>query len=188
MDIAVAVQTSGLVAEKKDLQEQLEETREELLTAYKTEQTAVVIADSMVVQLETAEDCNPLAETMLMFSRTAVIFECKTRPHTSNALSVSFAPPCPIPTNVMATNQTQPGKTPSSHTSGISNVPVQTSATMESEPKVVLRRKIRSRDYKKVRLRAHNMQRESIIWIKVYTYIPTIPSVWMSNIVPQISR
>lgn len=56
MDIAVAVQSSGLVAEKKDLQEQLEETREELLAAYKTEQTALAIADSMVVRLETAED------------------------------------------------------------------------------------------------------------------------------------
>ena len=104
-----------------------------------------------------------VAETMLMLSRTTVIFEYKTRQHTSDAPSVSFAPPCPIPINVMATDQTQQGKAPNSHTSGISNVPVQTSAALESEAKVVLRREIRSRDYKKVRLRAHNMQCESII-------------------------
>ena len=55
MDIAVAVQTSRLAAEKKDLQEQLIRTREQLSAAYLAEQTAVASANSMVVQLETVE-------------------------------------------------------------------------------------------------------------------------------------
>ncbi|TIA11363.1 hypothetical protein D6C81_07939 [Aureobasidium pullulans] len=67
MDIAVAVQTSGLVAEKKDLQEQLIDTREQLSAAYLAEQTAVASANSMVVQLETAElDIQRLREELDM--------------------------------------------------------------------------------------------------------------------------
>ncbi|THX03695.1 hypothetical protein D6D13_07522 [Aureobasidium pullulans] len=67
MDIAVAVQTSGLVAEKKDLQEQLINAREQLSAAYLAEQTAVASADSMVVQLETAElDIQRLREELDM--------------------------------------------------------------------------------------------------------------------------
>ncbi|THZ19903.1 hypothetical protein D6C89_07483 [Aureobasidium pullulans] len=67
MDIAVAVQTSGLAAEKKDLQEQLIDTREQLSAAYLTEQTAVASANSMVVQLDTAElDIQRLREELDM--------------------------------------------------------------------------------------------------------------------------
>ncbi|KAG2168436.1 hypothetical protein VTO58DRAFT_108353 [Aureobasidium pullulans] len=67
MDIAVAVQTSGLVAEKKDLQEQLINTREQLSAAYLAEQTAVASANSMIVQLRTAElDIQRLREELDM--------------------------------------------------------------------------------------------------------------------------
>ncbi|TIA13084.1 hypothetical protein D6C80_06480 [Aureobasidium pullulans] len=67
MDIAVAVQTSRLAAEKKDLQEQLISTREQLSAAYLAEQTAVASANSMVVQLETAElDIQRLREELDM--------------------------------------------------------------------------------------------------------------------------
>ncbi|THV68078.1 hypothetical protein D6D28_07001 [Aureobasidium pullulans] len=67
MDIAVAVQTSGLAAEKKDLQEQLISTREQLSAAYLAEQTAVASANSMVVQLDTAElDIQRLREELDM--------------------------------------------------------------------------------------------------------------------------
>ncbi|THX74137.1 hypothetical protein D6D04_08111 [Aureobasidium pullulans] len=67
MDIAVAVQTSGLAAEKKDLQEQLISAREQLSAAYLAEQTAVASANSMVVQLDTAElDIQRLREELDM--------------------------------------------------------------------------------------------------------------------------
>ncbi|TIA32448.1 hypothetical protein D6C79_09207 [Aureobasidium pullulans] len=67
MDIAVAVQTSGLAAEKKDLQEQLINTREQLSAAYLAEKTAVASANSMVVQLDTAElDIQRLREELDM--------------------------------------------------------------------------------------------------------------------------
>ncbi|THW19088.1 hypothetical protein D6D23_07421 [Aureobasidium pullulans] len=67
MDIAVAVQTSGLAAEKKDLQEQLISAREQLSAAYLAEQTAVASANSMVVQLDTAElDIQRLLEELDM--------------------------------------------------------------------------------------------------------------------------
>ncbi|CAD0048176.1 unnamed protein product [Aureobasidium pullulans] len=67
MDIAVAVQTSGLAAEKKDLQEQLISTREQLSAAYLAEQTAVASANSMVVKLQTAElDIQRLREELDM--------------------------------------------------------------------------------------------------------------------------
>ncbi|THW75278.1 hypothetical protein D6D19_04162 [Aureobasidium pullulans] len=67
MDIAVAIQTSGLVAERKDLQEQLINTREQLSAAYLAEQTAVASANSMLVQLDTAElDIQRLREELDM--------------------------------------------------------------------------------------------------------------------------
>ncbi|THW37201.1 hypothetical protein D6D21_08365 [Aureobasidium pullulans] len=67
MDIAVAVQTSRLAAEKKDLQEQLISTREQLSAAYLAEQTAVASANSMLVQLDTAElDIQRLREELDM--------------------------------------------------------------------------------------------------------------------------
>ncbi|THY49544.1 hypothetical protein D6C98_06332 [Aureobasidium pullulans] len=67
MDIAVAVQTSGLAAEKKDLQEQLISAREQLSATYLAEQTAVASANSMVVQLDTAElDIQRLREELDM--------------------------------------------------------------------------------------------------------------------------
>ncbi|THW89403.1 hypothetical protein D6D18_06943 [Aureobasidium pullulans] len=67
MDLAVAIQTSGLVAEKKDLQEQLISAREQLSATYLAEQTAVASANSMVVQLDTAElDIQRLREELDM--------------------------------------------------------------------------------------------------------------------------
>ncbi|THX72828.1 hypothetical protein D6D05_07674 [Aureobasidium pullulans] len=73
MDIAVAVQTSGLAAEKKDLQEQLISAREQFSAAYLAEQTAVASANSMLVQLDTAElDIQRLREELdLISSKTS---------------------------------------------------------------------------------------------------------------------
>ncbi|THW31369.1 hypothetical protein D6D22_10202 [Aureobasidium pullulans] len=72
MDIAVAVQTSGLAAEKKDLQEQLISTREQLSAAYLAEQTAIASANSIVVQLDTAElDIQRLREELDMATNTS---------------------------------------------------------------------------------------------------------------------
>ena len=92
MDIAVAVQTSGLVAEKKDLQEQLMNTREQLSAAYLAEQTAVASGDSMVVQLETAEvEIQKLREELdLAPSKTS---EKETTTETSETATVEGTSP-----------------------------------------------------------------------------------------------
>ncbi|THW09133.1 hypothetical protein D6D24_08632 [Aureobasidium pullulans] len=92
MDIAVAVQTSGLAAEKKDLQEQLTSTREQLSAAYLAEQTAVASADSMVVKLDTAElDIQRLREELDMATNKSSEKE-KTAESSKTATSEGTSP------------------------------------------------------------------------------------------------
>ncbi|THW04677.1 hypothetical protein D6D26_02612 [Aureobasidium pullulans] len=92
MDIAVAVQTSRLAAEKKDLQEQLISTREQLSAAYLAEQTAVASANSMVVQLDTAElDIQRLREELDM--ATNMSSEKKKAAKTSKTTTSGEIPP-----------------------------------------------------------------------------------------------
>ncbi|THY48654.1 hypothetical protein D6C97_07575 [Aureobasidium pullulans] len=92
MDIAVAVQTSRLAAEKKDLQEQLISTREQLSAAYLAEQTAVASANSMVVQLGTAElDIQRLREELDM--ATNMSSEKKKAAKTSKTTTSGEIPP-----------------------------------------------------------------------------------------------
>ncbi|THY45669.1 hypothetical protein D6C99_06362 [Aureobasidium pullulans] len=92
MNIAVAVQTSRLAAEKKDLQEQLINTREQLSAAYLAEQTAVASANSMVVQLDTAElDIQRLREELDM--ATNMSSEKKKAAKTSKTTTSGEIPP-----------------------------------------------------------------------------------------------
>ncbi|THX27669.1 hypothetical protein D6D10_09400 [Aureobasidium pullulans] len=93
MDIAVAIQTSGLVAEKKDLQEQLISAREQLSAAYLAERTAVASANSMLVQLDTAElDIQRLREELDMATNKSLEKE-KAAETSKTATSEGTSPP-----------------------------------------------------------------------------------------------